>query len=160
MGNIYDFTVLTASGKPQPLSDYQGKVLLIVNTASACGYTPQYKELQLLHEAWHNQGLQILAFPCNQFGQQEQGTNAEIQQFCQLNYGVTFPVLAKIEVNGENAHPLYQYLHALGGELGADIHWNFTKFLVDQSGNVVKRFEPQVTPKEIEPEISALLKAG
>ena len=110
MPKIYDFNVEDAHGKPQPLSQYQGKLLLVVNTASKCGYTPQYKDLQELYNNWHARGLEILAFPCNQFGKQEQGSNEEIQQFCQINYGLTFPVFAKIEVNGENAHPLYQYL--------------------------------------------------
>lgn len=157
MASLFDITVQTAGGKPQPLADFQGKVILLVNTASACGYTPQYKELQALYDTWHTKGLVILAFPCNQFGAQEPGTNAEIQQFCQINYGVSFPVFAKIDVNGENAHPLYQYLHTLDGTLGEDIRWNFTKFLVDRTGMVVKRFEPGVSPKQLEPAIVDLL---
>ena len=110
MSTIYDFSIADAQGNPKSLTQYQGKLILVVNTASKCGFTPQYKELQALYEIWHAKGLEILAFPCNQFGQQEPGSDTEIQQFCQLNYGLTFPVMAKIDVNGENAHPLYKYL--------------------------------------------------
>lgn len=158
MSKIYDFSVEDSHGRQQPLSQYQGKVMLVVNTASKCGFTPQYKELQALYEAWHEKGLEILAFPCNQFGQQEPGSNEEIQQFCQLNYGLTFPVFAKIEVNGKDAHPLYKYLCSEKKNiLSANIQWNFTKFLIDQNGNVVNRYEPSVKPKEIEKEIQKLL---
>ncbi len=130
----------------------------MVNTASKCGFTPQYTELQTLYETWHAKGLEILAFPCNQFGQQEPGNDAEIQQFCQLNYGLTFPVMAKIDVNGENAHPLYRYLCSQKTSVrGSDIQWNFTKFLIDQNGNVVKRYESNVNPQEIGGEIETLL---
>jgi glutathione peroxidase len=145
--SIYSFTVKDANGHDVPLSVYQGKVLLIVNTASQCGYTPQYADLQQLYTMWSGQGLEILAFPCDQFGHQEPGTDDEIQQFCQVNYGVTFPVFSKIEVNGEHAHPLFQFLTAQKpGPKGSAIDWNFTKFLVDRNGNVLERFEPAIRP--------------
>jgi glutathione peroxidase len=159
MSKIYDFSVEDTHGSQQPLAQYQGKVMLVVNTASKCGFTPQYKELQALYEAWHEKGLEILAFPCNQFGQQEPDSNAEIQQFCQLNYGLTFPVFGKIDVNGKEAHPLYKYLCAQHENIPSSvIQWNFTKFLIDQNGEVVNRYEPSVKPKEIEKEIQKLLK--
>jgi glutathione peroxidase len=155
---VYSFTVKEAHGTDKPLSDYQGRVLLIVNTASKCGFTPQYAGLQQLYDTWHAAGLEILAFPCDQFGQQEPGSDAEIQQFCQLNYGLTFPVYSKIEVNGPGAHPLYKHLTAQKpAEKGGDIQWNFTKFLVDRAGNVVERFEPGVTPEALAPVIECLL---
>jgi glutathione peroxidase len=161
MSKIYDFSVEDAHGKEQSLSQYQGKVMLVVNTASKCGFTPQYKDLQELYNLWYEKGLEILAFPCNQFARQEPGNNEEIQQFCQINYGVTFPVLGKIDVNGANAHPLYSYLTSQGENgLGGKIKWNFTKFLVDQDGNVLKRYEPKVSPKDIGGEIEKLLKKG
>jgi len=157
--NIYDFTVSTLMGLPKSMADYQGKVLLIVNVASKCGFTPQYAGLQTLYETYHDKGLEILGFPCNQFGKQEPGTNDEIQNFCQVNYGVTFPMFDKIDVNGDDAHPLYEYLKkAAPGALGLKaIKWNFTKFLVDAQGNVVKRFEPNVKPEDVAPDIEALL---
>jgi glutathione peroxidase len=156
--SVYDYIVQTASGKEQALAEYQGKVLLIVNTASKCGFTPQYGELQNLYDQYHDQGLEILAFPCDQFAHQEPGTNEEIQSFCQLNYGVTFPVFAKIDVNGSKAHPLYQYLRSQqGGLLGDSIKWNFTKFLVGRDGNVVSRSAPAVAPEKMAEEIQALL---
>jgi glutathione peroxidase len=159
MSPIYEFSVEDSNGSQQPFAQYQGKVMLVVNTASKCGYTSQYKELQALYEAWHEKGLEILAFPCNQFGQQEPGSNAEIQQFCQLNYGLTFPVFGKIDVNGQDAHPLYKYLCSQHDNIpGGDIQWNFTKFLIDQNGEVVRRYEPSVNPKQIEKEIQKLLK--
>lgn len=155
---IYSFTVADARGGSRSLADYQGKVLLIVNTASKCGHTPQYAGLQKLYETYREQGFEVLAFPCDQFGHQEPGTNDEIQQFCQLNYGVTFPVFARIEVNGPHADPLYQYLKAeIAGEKGSEIGWNFAKFLVDRAGRVVQRFEPSVKPEEIEPALTRLL---
>jgi len=158
MANIYDFNVTDAQGASTSLAKYQGKLIMVVNTASKCGFTPQYKELQSLYETWHEKGLEILAFPCNQFGQQEPGTDAEIQQFCQLNYGLTFPVLAKIDVNGDNAHPLYKHLCSQKtGVRGNDIQWNFTKFLIDQNGNVVERYEPNVNPQEISGKLETLL---
>jgi glutathione peroxidase len=159
MSTIYDFSVEDAHGGQQPLSQYRGKVVLVVNTASKCGYTPQYKDLQALYEAWHEKGLDILAFPCNQFGQQEPGSNAEIQQFCQGNYGLTFPVFGKIDVNGKDAHPLYKYLCSQNeNSSSSDIQWNFTKFLIDQDGEVVHRYEPSISPKEIGKEIQTLIK--
>ena len=158
MSKIYEYSVEDASGKQQALSQYQGKVILVVNTASKCGFTPQYKDLQELYNLWHGQGLEILAFPCNQFGQQEPGSNSEIQQFCQINYGISFPVFAKIDVNGANAHPLYRYLCSQKKNLlESDIKWNFTKFLVNQNGDVVNRYEPKVSPKDIGEEIAKLL---
>jgi glutathione peroxidase len=158
MATIYDFSVQDAKGNLKPLLQYRGKVVLVVNTASKCGYTPQYKELQSLYQTWHDKGLEILAFPCNQFGQQEQGSNEEIQEFCQLNYGLTFPVFAKIDVNGDHADPLYKHLCGLENEsLGGKIRWNFTKFLIDQNGNVVKRYEPKINPTDIGMEIEPLL---
>ena len=158
MSKIYDFSVEDSHGSQQPLAQYQGKVMLVVNTASKCGFTPQYKELQALYEAWHEKGLEILAFPCNQFGQQEPGSNAEIQQFCQLNYGVTFPVFGKIDVNGQDAHPLYKYLCSQHENIpGGDIRWNFAKFLIDQNGKIVHRYEPSFSPKEIGEEIQKTL---
>jgi glutathione peroxidase len=156
---VYDFTVTSIMGLPKSLADYKGKVLLIVNTASKCGFTPQFGGLQALYEKYHDEGFEILGFPCNQFMNQDPGTNEEIQNFCQVNYGVTFPMFAKVDVNGADAHPLYEYLKkAAPGVLGLKaIKWNFTKFLVDAEGNVVRRFEPNVEPASIEPDIEALL---
>lgn len=157
--SIYDFRVKTIRGEEQSLADYKGKVLLIVNTASKCGFTPQYKELQELYEQYRDRGFVVLGFPCNQFGHQEPGTEEEIEQFCQVNYGVTFPMFAKVDVNGENAHPLFQYLKEKApGVLGTKaIKWNFTKFLVDRNGNVVARFASQTKPSELKNEIEELL---
>jgi glutathione peroxidase len=157
--SVYDFTVKDARGNERNLIEYQGKVLLIVNTASKCGFTPQYAELQKLYDTWREKGLEILGFPCDQFAHQEPGTDEEIQQFCQLNYGVNFPVFAKINVNGKDAHPLFKYLRKQkkAGLLGDAIKWNFTKFLVDRQGNVVERFAPNTNPAELAPEIEKLL---
>lgn len=156
--SIYSFKVKDGRGVERAMSDYQGKVLLIVNTASQCGFTPQYAELQALYESLHEQGLEILAFPCNQFGHQEPGSDEEIQAFCQLNYGVTFSVFAKIEVNGAGAEPLFKYLtEQKPGPKGGDIQWNFTKFLVDQKGNIVERFEPAIKPQSLTPVIQKML---
>ena len=156
--SIYDFKVKAQDGSEVALSDYKGKVLLIVNTATGCGFTPQYEELQELYDAHHADGLEILDFPCNQFGGQAPGTEEEIVDFCQSRYGVTFRQFAKIEVNGENEAPLYTYLKAQkGGFLGSKIKWNFTKFLVDRKGNVVERFASTVTPEKIEEKIKELL---
>ena len=156
---VYDFTVTTIMGLPKSLADYAGKVLLIVNTASKCGFTPQYAGLQALYEQFRDRGFEILGFPCNQFANQEPGANTEIQNFCQVNYGVTFPMFDKIDVNGKNTHPLYQHLKkAAPGTLGTTaVKWNFTKFLVDAEGNVLKRFAPNVEPADIAPELEALL---
>lgn len=158
MESIYDFSVKTAQGSEKTLAEYKGKVLLVVNTASKCGFTPQYADLQRLYDAYHDKGLEILAFPCDQFAHQEPGTDAEIQSFCETNYGVTFPVFAKIDVNGKNAHPLFQYLRKQKKELlGNAIKWNFTKFLVDRQGNFVERYAPSFNPAEIAPELENLL---
>ena len=156
--SIYQFTVPTSKGEEKPLEDYKGKVLLIVNTASQCGFTPQYEGLQTLFDQYTDRGLVIIAMPCNQFGGQEPGTNAEVQEFCQLNYGLSFPVMGKIEVNGAGRHPLYSYLTArAGGLINSKIKWNFTKFLVDRQGQVVKRFAPITKPADIAEYIEKLL---
>lgn len=142
----------------EDLSAHKGKVLLIVNTASKCGFTPQYEGLEKLHRKYHDQGLEILAFPCNQFGSQEPGDAEEIKKFCSLNYDVSFPLMAKIDVNGNDADPLWKYLKAeKSGLLGSRIKWNFTKFLVDRDGNVVARYGPAVKPDQLKSEIEALL---
>lgn len=157
--SIYDFSATGIDGNPVPLSTYKGQVLLIVNTASQCGFTPQYQGLQTLYNNYASQGLTILGFPCNQFGQQEPGNSEQIQSFCETRFGVTFPLFAKIDVNGNSAHPLYQYLtQAAPGLLGTEaIKWNFTKFLVDRTGKVVKRYAPTTTPEAIEKDIQGLL---
>lgn len=156
--SIYDFMVADAKGKETSLAAYEGKTLLIVNTASKCGLTPQYDELQDLYEKWKDKGLEVLAFPCDQFANQEPGSNEEIQHFCQINFGLTFPVFGKLEVNGENAHPLYQYLRQQKSGLGGDaIKWNFTKFLVDAQGKVVARYAPTTKPARISPALAKLL---
>lgn len=159
--SIYSFTVTDARGVEHSLEEYKGRVLLIVNTASKCGFTPQYTELQQLHEVWHEKGLDILAFPCDQFANQEPGTDAEIQSFCQVNYGLTFPVFGKIKVNGPEAHPLFTFLRSQQkGLLGDAIKWNFTKFLVSADGQVFKRYAPTFSPNQIAPDIAALLAKG
>ncbi|OQP07359.1 glutathione peroxidase [Geobacillus sp. 46C-IIa] len=157
--SVYEFSAKTIRGEEQPLSAYRGHVLLIVNTASRCGFTPQYQELQQLYDEYQNRGFVVLGFPCNQFGGQEPGTEEEIEQFCQLNYGVTFPLFAKVDVNGGSAHPLFQHLKEQApGALGTKtIKWNFTKFLVDRNGQVVARFAPQTKPSELKEEIEKLL---
>ena len=156
--NIYDYSVKAQDGSDVSISDYRGKVLLIVNTATGCGFTPQYEGLQDLYEKYQSKGLEILDFPCNQFGHQAPGTDEEITDFCQSRYGVTFPQFKKIEVNGENEEPLYAFLKSRKkGMMGDRIKWNFTKFLVDSNGNVVDRFSPTVTPEKIEDEIKTLL---
>jgi len=148
--SVYDFSAKLNNGAEQPLASYQGKVLLIVNTASKCGFTPQYKGLQDLYGKYHDNGLEVLGFPCDQFGHQEPGSDAEIKSFCETNYAVNFPLFSKIEVNGDNAHPLYKFLKSeKGGLLSDGIKWNFTKFLVDKHGNVVERFAPTTTPEKI-----------
>jgi len=156
---IYDMAVDDIHGKRIKLDQYRDKVLLIVNVASECGFTPQYKGLEALYKKLHPRGLEILGFPCNQFGAQEPGSEAQIAQFCELNYGVTFPLFAKIEVNGSAAAPLYQYLKkAKPGLLGSEaIKWNFTKFLVDRKGNVVERYAPNTEPEAIADDIEKLL---
>ncbi len=159
MSKIYNYKVADAKGSEVNLDKYKGKVMLIVNTASKCGFTPQYKELQELYDNYNEKGLQILAFPCNQFAKQESGSNDEIQQFCQINYGLTFPVFGKLEVNGRSAHPLYQYLRSQKGGviLGNRIKWNFTKFLVDKDGNVIERYSPTTKPLDMKDDIEKLL---
>jgi glutathione peroxidase len=155
---VYDFSAKLISGREKKLSDYKGKVLLIVNTASKCGFTPQYEGLQGLYLKFKKRGFEVLAFPCNQFGNQEPGNHHEITSFCEVNYGIEFPLFSKIEVNGNNAHPLFQFLKSRkGGLLGESIKWNFTKFLIDQEGNVVERYAPMITPKRIAPDIEKLL---
>ena len=180
--SVYDFTVKTKAGADKSLADYKGKVLLIVNTASKCGFTPQFAELQKLYDAYKDKGLEILGFPCNQFAGQEPGTNDEVQQFCKVNYGVKFPIFAKGDVRGETAQPLFKYLtaqkkfegfdmnHPIAALLldalqknfpeyleGDGIKWNFTKFLIGRDGEVVARFEPTTTPVAIAKDIEALL---
>jgi glutathione peroxidase len=159
MGSVYDYKAKSLDGGDVALSDYQGKVLLIVNTASKCGFTPQYAGLEELYDTYKDKGLTVLGFPCNQFGRQEPGTAAEIGAFCTKNYGVTFPMFEKIEVNGDNTHPLWRYLKdEKPGLLGTKaIKWNFTKFLVDRAGKVVKRFGSNETPASIKPAIEKLL---
>ncbi len=158
--SIYDFSAETIKGETISLEQYRGKVLIIVNTASKCGFTPQYQGLEKLYRKFRDDGLVILGFPCNQFGQQEQGSNSEISEFCEINYGVSFPMFAKVEVNGDKAHPLFKYLKEVApGILGTKgIKWNFTKFLVDADGNVVKRFGPKDSPESIRQPMRRLLK--
>ncbi|HVJ73615.1 MAG TPA: glutathione peroxidase [Casimicrobiaceae bacterium] len=159
MASLYDITVDDIHGKPVKLARYKGKVLLIVNTASECGFTPQYKGLEQLYGKLHGKGLEVLGFPCNQFGEQEPGDEKAIEQFCELNYGVTFPLFAKVDVNGANASPLYKHLKsAKKGLLGSEaIKWNFTKFLVDRDGTVVERYAPKTEPKDLEADVKKLL---
>jgi glutathione peroxidase len=159
MTSAYDFDALTITGKTVALKQYEGKPLLIVNTASACGFTPQFAGLETLHETYGKKGLVVLGFPCNQFGAQDKGSNDEIAEFCQLNYGVSFPMMAKIDVNGGNAHPLYQWMAAEApGLLGSkSIKWNFTKFLIGRDGQVIKRYAPTDTPESLAKDIEAVL---
>ncbi|MBQ6811634.1 MAG: glutathione peroxidase [Agathobacter sp.] len=155
---IYDYTVKDAEGNDVSMKDYEGKVLLIVNTATGCGFTPQYEGLQDLYEKYQEQGLEILDFPCNQFANQASGTEEEIVDFCQSRYGITFKMFKKVEVNGETAEPLFKYLREQkSGMMGDKIKWNFTKFLVDRNGNVVGRFSPTTTPEQIDTEVAKLL---
>ena len=159
MTSAYDFTARNIDGAEQPLAAYRGKALLVVNVASKCGFTPQYAGLQALYARLQGQGLEVLGFPCDQFGHQEPGDENEIKTFCSTRYDVTFPMFAKIEVNGANAHPLYQWLKSeKAGILGTEaIKWNFTKFLVDRTGRVVRRYAPTDTPEKIGKEIAAVL---
>jgi glutathione peroxidase len=158
MAGIYDFTAKSLAGDDIPLQRFEGQVLLIVNTASACGFTPQYRGLEALHQALAPRGFSVLGFPCNQFGNQEPGDAKQIEQFCTKNYAITFPMFAKIDVNGGNAHPLFDYLKSeKAGLLGPSIKWNFTKFLVDRSGRVVARHAPTTKPEGLAREIEALL---
>lgn len=159
---VYDFHARRLDGANQALSEYRGEALLIVNVASKCGFTPQYAGLQALHDKYAPQGFKVLGFPSNQFGAQEPGTEMEIASFCSTTYGVTFPMFAKIDVNGSSAHPLYEFLKTQKKGLAGttSIKWNFTKFLVDKSGAVVARFGPQDTPESIAPDIEKVLQAG
>jgi glutathione peroxidase len=156
----YDFSALTIDGIDQPLAHYRGHPLLIVNVASKCGFTPQYTKLEALYEKYHARGLEVLGFPCDQFGHQEPGGEAEIKEFCSLTYGVSFPMFAKIKVNGSDAHPLYEYLkETLPGILGLEaIKWNFTKFLVGRDGLPVKRYAPADKPESMESDVEAALR--
>jgi glutathione peroxidase len=159
MASIYDFHAESLRGKDVPFSDFKGQVLLVVNTASKCGFTPQYEGLEKLYEKHHAQGLSILGFPCNQFGAQEPGGSEEIGAFCQANYGVSFPMFEKVDVNGAAAHPLYKFLsREKRGILGtANIKWNFTKFLIDRAGKIVARYSPLAKPESLEAPVSKLL---
>ena len=178
---VYDFTAVANDGSEVNFADYKGKVLLVVNTASKCGFTPQYDGLEALYQKYKDQGLVVIGFPCDQFGHQEPGSNEEIAEFCRLNYGVTFPLMDKTDVNGENAHPVFQWLYSekpfagfgdgdtaqfMDGMLSRmdpdyasnpDIKWNFTKFLIDRKGHVVARFEPTVSPEQLESDVAQLL---
>ena len=156
--NFYDLSAVKMNGETVSMSDFKGKVVIVVNTASKCGFTPQFEGLEKLYENYKDQGLEILGFPCNQFANQDAGENSENNEFCQLNYGVTIPKFQKIKVNGKEAHPLYQFLKKEAkGALSGTIKWNFTKFLIDREGNVIERFAPKTEPKEMEEEIQKLL---
>ena len=161
MPTVYDFEALQIDGQPVALSQFKGRVLLIVNTASACGFTPQFAGLEALHKSYGDKGLVVLGFPCNQIGAQDKGSNDEIASFCQRNYGVSFPMMAKVEVNGAKAHPLYQWLcEQAPGVLGTKaIKWNFTKFLVGKDGQVLKRYAPTDKPASLDKDILAALAA-
>ena len=157
--SVYDFQAETLDGKPASLADWRGQALLIVNTASKCGFTPEYAGLEMLQRTYKDRGFSVIGFPCNQFGAQEPGSEDEIESFCEINYGVTFPLFAKVDVNGDKAAPLYQYLKkARPGVLGSEaIKWNFTKFLLDRHGNVIERYAPNVEPEAIAGDIEKLL---
>ncbi len=156
--NIYQFTAETLTGETKDFSDYQGKILLIVNTASKCGLTPQYEGLESLYQNYKDKGLEVIGFPCNQFGHQEPGEASDISEFCQINYGVSFQMMAKVDVNGNHTHPIYQWLKSQKGGLITDaIKWNFSKFLLNKEGKVVKRYAPTTKPADIATDIEALL---
>ena len=158
MTTLHDFTATSIAGDEIDLADYRGKAVLVVNTASKCGFTPQYEGLEALHRRFGDDGLVVLGFPCDQFGHQEPGDEAQIADFCQLNYGVSFPMFAKVEVNGDDAHPLYRWLRSeKGGLLGDRIKWNFTKFLVAPDGTVVDRYAPSTKPQKLVGDIEAVL---
>ena len=157
-GSLHEFTAPTPTGEDRPLSEYAGQVAVVVNTASRCGLTPQFTGLQELYEQYRDQGLVVLGFPCNQFANQEPGTDAEASQFCQLNYGVDFPMFAKVDVNGSDAHPLWQWLRGQrSGMLGDAIKWNFTKFLVGRDGQVIERFAPTTSPAKMREAVETAL---
>ncbi len=161
MAGFYDLKATSLQGKEISMEQYRGKVVLVVNTASKCGFTPQYEGLQKLYETYKDQGLEILGFPCNQFGKQEPGTAEEIGEFCRLNYGVTFQMFDKIDVNGDDTHPVYVYLKdQLPGKLGKKIKWNFTKFLIDREGMPYKRYSSSTKPEKLVPDIERLLAQG
>jgi glutathione peroxidase len=159
MASVYDFSGKTITGQDKPIAEFKGQVMLIVNTASKCGFTPQFKGLEDLYEKYKDKGLAVLGFPCNQFLNQDPGDDAQISEFCQLNYGVSFPMFAKIDVNGENADPLFKHLTtAAPGLLGSKaVKWNFTKFLVDRNGKVISRYAPATKPEDIAADIEKLL---
>ncbi|HEY4331969.1 MAG TPA: glutathione peroxidase [Ilumatobacteraceae bacterium] len=158
MSTLYDFSAKAINGEEKPLSAYDGKVVLVVNTASKCGFTPQYKGLEALYEKYGDRGLVVLGFPCDQFAHQEPGTESEIEEFCSVNFGVTFPLFAKVDVNGDGAHPLYAWLRSVKhGLFGNRVKWNFTKFLVDRHGNPVKRYGSVTKPEKIAADIEKAL---
>ncbi|WP_091112460.1 glutathione peroxidase [Nocardioides psychrotolerans] len=160
MSSLHTFTAAGIDGQDVDLAAYAGQVVLVVNTASQCGFTPQYKGLQELHDAYSSQGFAVLGFPCDQFGHQEPGEDAEIAGFCERNFGVTFPLFSKVEVNGDGAHPLYRWMRSeKGGLLGSKIKWNFTKYLVGKDGQVISRYSPTTKPEKIEGDIAKALKA-
>jgi len=161
MTTVYDFSATTIDGKPRKLADYRGKVLLVVNTASKCGFTPQYKGLEALYKKYRDKGLVVLGFPSNQFGAQEPGPESEIAEFCEMNFGVTFPLFSKVDVNGDAAHPLYKYLTSTKkGLLGSEaIKWNFTKFLIGKDGRVIERYAPTTKPEDLAADIEKALAA-
>jgi glutathione peroxidase len=157
--SIYDFSANKLNGQKTDLKEFEGKTIIVVNTASKCGLTPQYEGLEELYSKYKDEGLVVLGFPCNQFGNQEKGTSEDIQEFCQVNYGVNFPVFEKIDVNGKNAHPLFKYLKSKlsGGLLGSAIKWNFTKFVIDKNGKPLKRFAPTTKPEKMETYVKEIL---
>ena len=158
MATVYEFSATTIDGKSRKLGDYKGKVLLVVNTASQCGFTPQYKGLEAIYQKFKDRGFAVLGFPSNQFGQQEPGSDTEIAEFCEMNFGVSFPLFSKVDVNGDDAHPLFEWLKdSKGGLLGSKIKWNFTKFLVGRDGQVIERYAPTTEPKDIADDIRAAL---
>ncbi len=158
MEKIYDFKALSSKGKEIDFKDFEGKVLLIVNTASKCGFTPQFAGLEALNQKYKDQGLVVIGFPCNQFAAQDPGSDSEIEGFCQLNYGVTFQIMKKIDVNGDDAHPIFKYLKSQAkGVLGSRIKWNFTKFLISRNGETIKRFAPTTKPEKLEEDIEEML---
>ena len=158
MAKIYDYKARGNKGAEVDFAQFEGKVLMIVNTASKCGFTPQNDGLEALYQKYKDQGLVVIGFPCDQFAHQEPGTDAEIAEFCRLNHGVTFPLMSKIDVNGDNAHPVFKYLKSqTSGLLGRSIKWNFTKFLISRKGNIIERFSPMTTPASLEEKIKSLL---